>query len=299
VVGDMLGVPWEQVEIAWGDTSHPLPWTCVSGGSQTAHAMSRAAHAAASDAIAKAKEIAAKAFGGSPELYRVADGRVSGNGRSLTLGDVAKRAIELGGKYDGHELPDNINKVTTAAATALAGQGLMGVARDTYKRDGTTFSFVAGFAEVEVDVETGAYKVLDFTAVGDSGTIIHPRAYGGQVLGRAVLGMSHALALKTVYDQHYGVALGTRMYNSRPPTILDVPRNMKWDAVNLPDPETPVGARGIGEPPVAAGACAVLNAVAAAIGDDAFKRAPVNLDTILTSLENDGRPTQEPLTAHI
>jgi hypothetical protein len=43
----------------------------------------------------------------------------------------------------------------------------------------------------------------------------------------------------------------------------------------------------------------VLNAVAAAIGDDAFKRAPVNLDTILTSLENGGRPTQEPLTAHI
>jgi xanthine dehydrogenase molybdenum-binding subunit len=298
VVADMLGVPWEQVEIAWGDTSHPLPWTCVSGGSQTIHAMTRAAHAAASDAIAKAKEIAAKTWGGSPEAYRVTDGRVSGNGRSMTLGDAATRAIELGGKFDGHELPDNINKVTTTAATALAGQGLMGVARDTYKRDGASFSFVAGFAEVEVDIETGAYKVLDFTAVGDSGTIVHPRAYGGQLLGRAVLGMSHALALKTVYDQHYGVSLATRMYNSRPPTILDVPRHMKWDAVNIPDPESPVGARGIGEPPVAAGACAILNAIAAAIGDDALKRAPATLDSILTSLEH-GHPVQEPLTAHI
>ena len=66
---------------------------------------------------------------------------------------------------------------------------------------------MAGFAEVEVDVETGHYKVLDYTAIGDSGTIIHPRAYGGQLLGRSVLGMSHTLALKTVYDQHYGVAL--------------------------------------------------------------------------------------------
>jgi xanthine dehydrogenase molybdenum-binding subunit len=298
VAAEMMGLRWDQVEVAWGDTSHPLPWTCVSGGSQTIHAMTRAAHAAASDAIAKAQEIAAQTLGGSPASYKVADGRVSAGGRSMSLADVAKKAIELGGKFDGHTLPENINKVTTAAATALAGQGLMGVARDTYPRDGTSVSFVAGFAEVEVDVETGNYKVLDYTAVGDSGTIIHPRAYGGQVLGRSVLGMSHALALKTVYDQHYGVALATRLHQSRPPTILDIPRNMKWDAVNLPDPETPVGARGIGEPPVAAGACAVINAIAAALGDDVFKRAPVTLDSLLMALEH-GRPMQEPLTAHI
>ena len=44
----MLGVPWEKVEVTWGNTSQNLPWTCVSGGSQTTHAMTRAAHAAAS-----------------------------------------------------------------------------------------------------------------------------------------------------------------------------------------------------------------------------------------------------------
>ena len=79
----MLGIPWEDVVIAWGDTSQHLPWTCVSGGSQTTHAMTRAAHAAASDAIAKAKEIAARKLGGSAESYRVAGGRVSGSGGSL------------------------------------------------------------------------------------------------------------------------------------------------------------------------------------------------------------------------
>jgi CO/xanthine dehydrogenase Mo-binding subunit len=73
---------------------------------------------------------------------------------------------------------------------------------------------------------------------------------------------------------------------------------MKWAAVEIPDPETPVGARGIGEPPVGAGCCAILNAIADALGDDIFRRAPVNLDTILTSLEN-GKPVQEALTAHI
>ena len=55
--------------------------------------------------------------------------------------------------------------------------------------------------------------------------------------------------------------------------------------VDMPDPETPVGARGIGEPPVGAGSCAVLNAIADALGDDVFRRAPVTLDMILTSLE--------------
>ena len=270
----------------------------MSGGSQTTHAMSRAAHAAASDAIAKAKEVAAKTLGGSPASYQVAGGRVSGGGRSMTLAEVARKAVELGGKFDGHELPENINKVTATSATALAGQGLMGVARDTYPRDGTSFSFVAGFAEVEVDVETGAYRVVDYTAIGDSGTIIHPRAYQGQLMGRSVLGMGHALAQKTVYDQHYGLALATRMYQSRPPTILDIPRNMKGEALNIPDPETPVGARGIGEPPVAAGACAILNALSDALGDDVYRRAPVTLDTILMALEH-GRPMQEPLTANI
>ena len=298
VAAEMMGVPWEKVDLTWGDTSRNLPWTCVSGGSQTTHAMTRAAHAAASDAIRKAQEIAASTLGGSPGSYRVSNERVSNGTRSMTLAEVALRAVELGGRYDGHELPEDINEFTTRSATALAGQGLMGVARDTYGRDGTSFSFVAGFAEVEVDIETGSYHIVDYVAVGDSGTIIHPRSYGGQMLGRSVLGMGHALAQKTVYDQRYGLPLATRMYQSRPPTILDVPRNMKWDAVNLPDPETPVGARGIGEPPVAAGACAILNALSAALGDEAFRRTPVTLDNILMALEH-GQPMQEPLTAHI
>ena len=106
-----------------------------------------------------------------------------------------------------------------------------------------------------------------------------------------MLGMGHALGQKWVYDQHYGVPLATRFYQNRPPTILDVPPNMQWAALEIPDPETPVGARGIGEPPVAAGCCAILNAISAAVGDEIFRRAPVNADTILTSLEA-GRPVR-------
>jgi CO/xanthine dehydrogenase Mo-binding subunit len=300
VSAEMLGVPWEKVNITWGDTSKNLPWSCVSGGSQTTHAMTRAAHATASDAIKKLQQIAANDLGGRPEDYVVANERVSrkGGGASMTLARAAQRAIELGGIYDGHEVPKEINAFTKRSAAALAGQGLMGVARDTYPHDGNSLSFVASFAEVEVDVETGVYHIVDFLAVADVGTVIHPAALGGQILGRSMLGIAHAIGQKWVYDQHYGVALAKRFHYNKPPTILDAPTHMDWAAVELPDPETPVGARGIGEPPVAAGCCAVLNAISAALGDEVFRRAPVNLDCILMALEA-GKPMMDPLTANV
>jgi len=300
VSADLLGMPWNKVEIAFGDTSKNLPWTCPSGGSQTIHAMTRAAHAAGMDAVKKLQEIAAKDLGGRPEDYQVAGERVfrKGGGAGMTLAKAAERAIALGGTYDGHELPKDINRFTKTSATALAGQGLMGVGKDNYPHDGQSRSFVAGFAEVEIDVETGKYYILDYLAVADVGTVIHPRNIGGQILGRSMLGIGHAISQKWVYDQQYGVALARRFHHNRPPTILDAPEHMQWATVDLPDPETPVGARGIGEPPVGAGACAVMNAISDALGDDIYQRAPVTLDMILTALEA-GRPTTEPLTAHI
>jgi CO/xanthine dehydrogenase Mo-binding subunit len=300
VVAEVLDVPWEKCDIAWGNTAKNLPWTCISGGSTTIHCMTRAAHVAAMDAKKKLQEIAAKDLGGRAEDYEIGNERVfhKSGGRGMTFAEAAQRAVEIGGAYDGHELPKEINAFTKASATALAGQGLMGVARDSYPRDGATHSFVASFAEVEVDVETGKYHIVDFLAVADVGTIINPRSLGGQILGRSMLGISHAIGQKTVYDQHYGVALATRFYQNRPPSILDAPQQMTWAALNIPDPESPVGARGIGEPPVGGACAAVLNAISDALGDEIFRRAPVTLDMILTSLEA-GHPVTEGLTAHI
>ena len=157
VAAEIIGIPWEKVEIVQGNTGKHLPWTCISGGSQTTHAMTRAAHAAANDAKRKLQEIAAKTLGGTPEQYQVAGERVFSGGRSMTLAQAARKAIELGGKYDGHEVAEDLNAFTKQSAAALAGGGLMGVARDSYKGAGQPFSFVVGFAEVEVDVETGQY----------------------------------------------------------------------------------------------------------------------------------------------
>jgi CO/xanthine dehydrogenase Mo-binding subunit len=296
---EMLGVSWEQCEVVWGNTSKNLPWTCISAGSQTAHAMTRAAHAAATDAITKLQEIAAKTMGGSPESYKVAGGRVSNGGRSMTFAQAAQKAIELGGKYDGHELPNDVNNFTKKSAAALVGQGLMGVGRDAYPRDGQTQSYFAGFAEVEVDLETGKFAILEYAAIADVGTVLNPRGLKGQSFGGSMLGIGHAISQKWVYDQHYGVPLAKRFHYNKPPTILDAPMEFKFDAVNLPDPETPVGVRGVGEPPVGAAYGAVMNAIQAAIGDEAFRRSPVTPDMILMALENGGKRQHEPLTTAI
>jgi xanthine dehydrogenase molybdenum-binding subunit len=301
VAAEVLGVAWDDVTVIWGDTSKHVPWTCTSDGSQTIHAMSRANHAAAHDAVRKLQQIAAADHGGAPDDYRVAEGRVFRAGspaRGLTLAEAAARAIARGGAYDGHELPADIHAMTRASATALAGLGLMGVAKDTYPHDGDTHSYVVGFAEVEVDVETGAVRLIEYTAVADVGTVVNPRSLGGQVLGGGCLGIGHALSQKSVYDQQYGVALARRFHHNKPLTIMDVPADgMHQAALDIADPDTPVGARGVGEPPVGAGFGAVLAAIADAVGDDVFGRAPVTADVVLSALES--RRRGDLLTSHI
>ncbi len=300
VAAEMLGVPWEKCDVCWGTNAKNVPWSCPSGGSQTTHAMTRAAYAVAEEAKKRLCEIAAKKLGGSPENYEVANERVfrKGGGAGLTLAQAAQEAIKMGGIYDGHEVNPDVNKFTKQSVAALAGQGFVASARDKYAHDGQTHSYVASFAEVEVDLETGKYYLTDFLAYADVGTVLHPKALGGQVLGRSTLGIGHAISQKWIMDPEYGAMLSRRFHHSKPPTILDVPQNMQWAALDIPDPETPVGSRGIGEPPVGGGCAAVLNALSDAVGDEVFRRAPVYADTILTSLEA-GRPMQQPLTAHI
>src|SRR5262249_46571263 len=151
------------------------------------------------DARLKLQELAARVLGGSPQDYALGGGRVfqrANPSRGLAYADAAKRAVEAGGKFDGHELPDDIHAGARAAANALAGLGLMGVAKDSYPRDGDTYSFVVGFAEVEVDVETGKTTLVDYVAVADVGAVINPRSLHGQILGGINLGIGHALQQK-------------------------------------------------------------------------------------------------------
>ena len=298
---DLLDLPFDRVEIVWGDTSRHLPWSAVQAGSQTIHAHTRANHAAAADAKRKLQEIAARDFGGSPSDYETGDGWVYRRGdrdTGMTFARAARRATQLGGEFSGEELPEDINAMTMASAQALAGQGLMGVAKDTYPHEGSTYSFVVGFAEVEVDVETGHVVVKDYTAVTDCGTVVHPRSLGAQLHGGGVQGMGMARSQRWVFDPQWGVPFAKRLYTARPPGILDVPLEMHWGAVGIPDPQTPVGAKGIGEPPLGAGAAAITSAIADALGGQCLCRTPLTADMILAAVEGREQP-YGPLETHV
>ena len=66
----------------------------------------------------------------------------------------------------------------------------------------------------------------------------------------------------------------------------------------IADPQTPVGAKGIGEPPVGAGAAALGSAVADALGGRCICRTPLSPDIILAELEGRRRP-YDPMAMHV
>jgi CO/xanthine dehydrogenase Mo-binding subunit len=295
---ELLGLNWDQVEIVWGDSSLGMPNSSVQAGSQTTHAHTRANYAAAEDALRKIRSIAARTLGGNANAYRVDNGRVTGPGGSMSYAQVAQRAIALGGEFDGHVLPNTINAATVPAATMHAGSGLMGVARDVYGGEGSIYSWLAAFTEIELDVETGHVDVLDLVAVTDCGTVIHPRSLGAQCFGGTVQGMGLAMSQRWVFDPQYGVPFANRLYTARPPSIKDIPTNYTWDAVHSPDPTSPIGAKGIGEPSVGAGSAMMTTAVADAMGGRCVCRTPLTPDIILAELE--GRPLPfGPLDQHV
>jgi len=298
VAAEVLKFDWENCEIHRGDSSRGLPWNMAQVGSNTSFTMTRTNYVAAMDAVGKLKEIAAMDLGGSPDDYDIGNETVFSRrnpSRRLTYAAAARRAIELGGKFSGEEMPDDLNRMTKASVQSLAGTGLMGVAKDNLERNGTVPALAVGFIEIELDVETGLFEIIDYTGVVDCGTVIHPQSLGAQVKGGAVMGFGMATLERHIYDPHYGLPGTIGLHQTKPPTYLDVPLEMGWAAVNKADPQNPVGAKGVGEPPMGCAAAALLCAISDALGGHYFNRTPVVPDMIINALAGQPpshRPTQ-------
>lgn len=286
VVAEALQMPWEDCVIERGDSRKHLPWNFMQVGSNTSFTMSRSNHAAAMDAVAKLKDIAADELGGAPDDYEVGEGAVfasADSSRRISFADAAQMAIDRGGRYDGSELPDDIHSSTASAAAAIAGTGLVGVARDNYEISGTPPALAAGFMTIELDTETGKFEILDYNGVIDCGTVIHPLGLGTQVKGGAVMGIGLAALERIVYDPQNGLPANVGLYQSKPPSYLDVPAEMGWDAVDKADPQNPVGVRGMGEPVMGCAASALISAICDALGGHYFNRTPISTDMIVNA----------------
>jgi CO/xanthine dehydrogenase Mo-binding subunit len=291
VAAEVLKCRWENCVVERGDSRKHLPWNLGQFGSNTSFTMTRTNYVAAMDAVAKLKEIAALELGGVPDDYDIAEEQVIAKAdpaRSLTYAVAAERAIARGGRFAGHEVPADLNDMTKASAAALAGSGLIGVAKDTLERNGTVPALAAGFVEIELDVETGKFEIVDYLGVADCGTVIHPTGLAAQIRGGAVMGFGLAALERHIYDPQNGLPGNVGLHQSKPPSYLDVPSAIGWAAVDLADPQNPIGAKGVGEPVQGCAAAALLCAITDALGGHVFNRTPVLPDMIVNAAA--GRP---------
>ena len=118
---------------------------------------------------------------------------------------------------------------------------------------------------VRVDRETGAVTVLEDHVVQDVGRVLNPALVAGQQHGAAAQGIGWATLEALVHDED-GQLLSGHVPGLRAAARRGRRRGWRRRSVEVPAPDGPLGAKGIGEAPVIAGAAAIANAVAAATG---------------------------------
>ncbi|MBV8904839.1 MAG: xanthine dehydrogenase family protein molybdopterin-binding subunit [Acidobacteriia bacterium] len=155
-------------------------------------------------------------------------------------------------------------------ATANTNPTIPGMAR---------YSFVAHFAEVEVDVDLGHVRVTKYVAAHDSGRVVNPLTATSQVKGGATMGIGMALHEELLYDRASGQPLTAGYYGARVMTHRDAPDiEVLW--VETEDAYGPYGAKTLGEPTIIPSVAAVANAIYNAIGKR-IKDLPITRDKVL------------------
>lgn len=281
---EVLKCDWEDCVIHYGNTEANLPWSSYQAGSVSTFTHTRANYVAAMDVVDKLKRITAETLGGSADDYDIDGQRVfhiNNSAQSMTYAAVAARAIQLGGDYSGVTYPDDIHEITQRSVQNIAGTGLIGVARDNLPQDGVIPGLAAAFVEIELDLETGKYDILDYVGIAECGTVMHPQGLAGQMKGGAVWGMGMAALERHVYDPQNGLPANVGYHQCGIPTYLDVPLDIRTSAVDLPDPQNPFGARGIGEPAMGCSVAALTSAISDALDGHSFGRTPVSRDMIV------------------
>jgi CO/xanthine dehydrogenase Mo-binding subunit len=297
---EVLGSSWENTVVLRGDSRHGLPWTLAQFGSNSTFTNTRTNFVAATKAKEMLQNLAAQELGGEPGDYEVADEKVTNSSdatKTMTFAEAGAKAIELGGAWDGTEYPDNLNDVTKAALKNVQGAGLVAVAKDELPKEGSVPGMAAAFCMIELDTDTGKYELLEMHNIADCGTVLHPMGLQQQLRGGAVMGIGEAVLDRMVYDPQNGLCATVGLYQTKPPSIMDVPSVIETDAVNKPDPQNPFGVKGIGEPAMGSAASALLSAISDATGTY-FNRTPVDTDMIINALS--GRPQSiKPLQVNV
>lgn len=140
-----------------------------------------------------------------------------------------------------------------------------------------TFAFAAHRAVVDVDVELGLVRVVEIATAQDVGKAMNPLAVEGQIEGGIAQGLG--LALMEEIQVVDGLVRNASFTDYLIPTVLDMPP-VELEVLELGDPDSPYGLRGIGEPPTISSTPAVVAALRAATGRP-LARVPVRPDDMV------------------
>jgi putative selenate reductase molybdopterin-binding subunit len=239
IAAEVLGVGLDRMVVYSSDTDF-TPFDTGAYASSTTYVSGKAVEKAAREVRDQIVAVAAAMLGAEPTQLAVAGGKVTAaDGRTVTLAEVCTRA------YYG------------------AGQHQIGATASCVP-DESPPPFLASFAEVAVDVETGLVRVLDYVAAVDCGTPINPRLAEGQVEGAVANGIGYALTEELLFTPE-GRVRNPDLSRYKIPGSLDLPA-IRVILVDSYEPTGPMGAKSIGEIGINGPIPTIANAVYDAIG---------------------------------
>ncbi len=268
VAAEALGIPFERIEIETGDTDS-CPWSHGSIASNTMYRMGFATWSAAIDAKQQLLAVAAREiFDADPDDLDVRDGEVVF--KSPTQGKNLRATVEEVLHVNRSDAFGPLSTITGRTCHVLP--------------PSTTFArhFAAHFVDLEVDIETGEIRLLDYIAAQDSGTVVNPPVLANQVIGGAICGAGFAIHEGLAFDDETGAIINDGFLDYKVLRAADFPSRARVLFGDSYDPAGPYGARGAGEAPIAAPIPAISQAVYNATG--VWLDIPMTPERVLAAL---------------
>jgi 2-furoyl-CoA dehydrogenase large subunit len=260
VVADILGVTPDGVHVRAG---HDTYWNSNAGfsgtyASQFAVTGLGAVKGATDKLAVEIKRVAAAVLGATPDDIELANGTA----RLKANAEVAIPFMGIGAIVNANNaiLPEDVRDVTLNCRYVYVPPFTLPDFERKFGNLTLTYATQVHAAIVEIDPETGVYDIVDYAAVDDCGTRIHPQIVEGQVHGATAQAIGAATHEIFTYDEE-GNLLTPNFYDYHVPHALDMPP-MKTGYIESPTPFSPLGAKGMGE-----GGGAGIHAVCSALQD--------------------------------
>jgi CO/xanthine dehydrogenase Mo-binding subunit len=270
IAAEVLGLSVDDVSVLRVDTLIS-PATRATVSSRGTVVTGNAVRLAAEDAKRQLLEVASATLKAPASELLIANKKVSVKGfpeKSVPLAEIANLAIEQKGRVLG-------------VATYDPPTVIRSIQNKLYGHASPNYPFTAHVAEVEVDMETGQVKLLNYVAAHDVGTAINPTAVEGQIEGGIAQGIGYALMEQILLKD--GRVINPQFLDYKMPSIQDIPP-LKIIIVETRDPEGPFGAKSVGEVVLVPTAPAIANAIRNATGLK-INRLPMTPESVYSALE--------------